>query len=223
LLIIKTQTSFRLGFFITFIFLNTPAKFIKMKKHVVLLIALLFVSISFAQEATEQEATSLNGKFDKLYRISTSYQKYKVINKEKFLNLKQQVLDSLKMAQTKITIKNNLLKEAQENINSTQDTLRQTVLKLEATIQKENVISFLGTPLSKALYNAILWSLIVFLLTGLLYFLFKFQKNSYLTKKGETDLQHIESAYENYRKKALEREQKLRRALQDELNKQRNS
>jgi len=44
-----------------------------------------------------------------------------------------------------------------------------------------------------------------------------------LTKRAERNLKDIEIEYEQYRKKALEREQKLRRALQDEINKQRNS
>ena len=223
MLIIKTQTSFRLGFFITFITLKTPTKFIKMKLNLLVFATVLFVSTSFAQEVTKNEDTSLSGEFDKLYRISTSYQAYKVINKEKFLTLKQQVLDSLKTAQNQITTKNNLLEKAQKNIGSVQETLRQTKLELETTLQKENTISIFGKPLSKTLYSVLLWSLILILLAGLLYFIFKFTKNNMLTKRAERNLKDIEIEYEQYRKKALEREQKLRRTLQDEINKQRNS
>jgi preprotein translocase subunit SecF len=212
-----------LGFFITFIAFQTPAKIIKMKLNLFVFTTVLFVSISFAQEATKNENTSLSGEFEKLYRISTNYQKYKVIDKEKFLTLKQQVLDSLKTAQNQITKKNNLLKEAQKNIGSTQETLRQTKLELETTLQKKNTISLFGKSLSKTLYSILLWSLILVLLAGLLYFIFKFTKNNMLTKRAEENLKDIEIEYEQYRKKALEREQKLRRTLQDEINKQRNS
>jgi hypothetical protein len=194
-----------------------------MKLNLLVFTAVLFISISFAQEATKNEDTSLSGEFEKLYRISTSYQGYKVIGKEKFLILKQQVLDSLKKAQNQITKKNNLLKEAQRNIGSTQETLRQTKLELETTLQKENTISLFGIPLSKTLYSVLLWSLILILFAGLLYFIFKFTKNEILTKRAEGNLKDIEIEYEQYRKKALEREQKLRRTLQDEINKQRNS
>ena len=76
-----------------------------MKLNLLVFTAVLFISISFAQEATKNEDTSLSGEFEKLYRISTSYQGYKVIGKEKFLILKQQVLDSLKKAQNQITKK----------------------------------------------------------------------------------------------------------------------
>ena len=54
--------------------------------------AILLASISSAQE-TVLEDNSLSGQFDKIYRTSTSYQKYKVISKENFLQLKQGVLD----------------------------------------------------------------------------------------------------------------------------------
>jgi len=59
-----------------------------MKLNLLVFATVLFVSISFAQEETKNEDTSLSGEFDKLYRISTSYQAYKVIDKEKFLTFK---------------------------------------------------------------------------------------------------------------------------------------
>jgi len=51
----------------------------------------------------------------------------------------------------------------------------------------------------------------------------KFKNNIYLTKKAEKNLKDVEIEYEQHRKKTLDREQKLRRTLQDEINKQRNS
>jgi hypothetical protein len=194
-----------------------------MKLNILVFTAILFVSISFAQEATENEDTSLSGKFEKLYRVSTNYQEYKVIGKEKFLILKQQVLDSLKTAKNQITKKNNLLKEAQKNIGSIQENLRQTRLELETTLQEKNTIFLFGKPVSKTFYSFLLWSLILILFAGLIYFIFKFTENNILTERAEGNLKDIEIEYEQYRKKALEREQKLRRTLQDEINKQRNS
>lgn len=193
-----------------------------MRLHLLTISAILIASVSFAQE-TVTEDTSLNAQFDKIYRTSTSYQTYKVISKEKFLQLKQHVLDSLKISKNLITEKNNLLKIERENINKTLETLNSTKLSLETAVQKEDSISLFGLLLSKTIYNLILWALILFLLIGLIYFIFKFSNNSIVTKKAETNLQDVEHEFEQHRKKALEREQKLRRELQDEINKQRNS
>ena len=194
-----------------------------MKIHLSLFTAILFISISFAQKTKDTGETSIRGEFDRLYRVSTNYKEYKVINKEKFLNLKQQVLDSSKASQNLLIEKNNLLKAAKLDNKKNQDLLTLTKLTLETALKKENSISLFGIQLSKFIYNLLLWTLILLLLVLVIYLSFKFQKNNFLTKRAEQNLKNVEYEYEQYRKKALEREQKLRRTLQDEINKQRNS
>ena len=194
-----------------------------MKLHLSLFTAILFISISFAQKTKDTGETSIVGEFDRLYRVSTNYKEYKVINKEKFLDLKQQVLDSSKASQNLLIEKNNLLKAAKLDNKKNQDLLTLTKLTLETALKKENSISLFGIQLSKFIYNLLLWTLILLLLVLVIYLSFKFQKNNFLTKRAEQNLKNVEYEYEQYRKKALEREQKLRRTLQDEINKQRNS
>tara|TARA_R110002049_G_scaffold97411_2_gene237466 strand:+ start:318 stop:905 length:588 start_codon:yes stop_codon:yes gene_type:complete len=195
-----------------------------MRLQIITFTTILLTSISFAQDKeTVIEDTTLNGQFDKIYRTSTSYQTYKVISKDKFLQLKQNVLDSLKTSQNLVKEKNDLLKAERENIKATQDNLNKTKLDLDTAIQKEDSISFFGLQISKVTYNLVLWSVILLLLLALLYFIYKFSKNNILTKKAQEDLQDVETEYEQHRKKSIEKEQKLRRELQDEINKQRNS
>jgi preprotein translocase subunit SecF len=194
-----------------------------MKTHLSLFIAILLISISFAQKTKDTEEISIRGEFDKLYRVSTNYKGYKVINKEKFLDLKQQVLDSSKASQNLLIEKNNLLKASRLDSKKNKDLLTLTKLKLETALKKENSISFFGIQLSKFIYNLLLWSLVSLLLVLVLYLSFKFQKNNFITKRAAQNLKDVEHEYEQHRKKALEREQKLRRTLQDEINKQRNS
>ena len=194
-----------------------------MKLHLSLFTAILFISISFAQKTKDTGKISIVGEFDRLYRISTNYKEYKVINKEKFLDLKQQVLDSLKASQSLLVEKNNLLKASKLDTKKNWDLLTLTKLTLETALKKENSISLFGIQLSKFIYNLLLWTLILLLLVLVIYLSFKFQKNNFLTKRAEQNLKNVEYEYEQHRKKALEREQKLRRTLQDEINKQRNS
>ena len=193
-----------------------------MKTHLSLFIAILLISISFAQKTKDTEEISIRGEFDKLYRVSTNYKGYKVINKEKFLDLKQQVLDSSKASKNLLIEKNNLLKASKLDSKKNKDLLTLTKLKLETALKKENSISFFGIQLSKFIYNLLLWTLISLLIVLLIYLSFKFQKNNFITKRAAQNLKDVENEYEQYRKKALEREQKLRRTLQDEINKQRN-
>lgn len=193
---------------------------------------ILFLSISilnFAQEVTveEKEDTSVKGQFDKIFRTSTTYKpigtpkKYKVIDLLKYQQLESNVLDSIKKLETQIFEKENLLNSERENIKKTKDLLSKTQTELEVSNKKENSISLFGMQLSKLKYNLLLWSIIVISLMALFYFIFKFSRSNILTKETQNNLLDVEQEFELHRKKSLEREQKLRRQLQDEVNKHR--
>ena len=193
-----------------------------MNRHLFTFAVILLASISYAQEPTIED-NSLGAQFDKLYRISSSYQAYKVIGKEKYLQLKQNVLDSLTTAQAKLSAKNNLLTLEKGNNQKNQELLQKTSLELQDSLQKEGVTSLFGLQVKKTSYNLSLWTFILALILTLLYFIFKFSSNNVLSNKAKSDLKDMDFEYEQYRKKSIEKEQKLRRALQDEINKQRNS
>lgn len=193
-----------------------------MKLHILTLVALLLSSISFTQETTLENSNLIENQFDEIYRKSTTYQVYKVISKDKYQQLKLNVLDSLKNLRETIAHKESLLVKERKNIQANKDLLIKTEIDLNIALKKENSISILGIQLNKTLYNLSLWSIIVALLLGLSYFIFKFFRSNILTKEAENNLANVEQEFEQHRKKTLVREQKLRRKLQDEINKQRN-
>jgi preprotein translocase subunit SecF len=193
-----------------------------MKLYILIFTAILLTTISFAQEKVVEDI-SINGQFETILKTSTNYQIYKVINKKKFLQLKQNVLDSIKTSQNLVIQKNRLLKAEKQTIKRTQDSLNKTQLELSATVLKEDSISFFGMQLSKVSYNIILWTLILSLISALIYVILIFLKNNILTKEAKNNLLIVEKELEQHIKNAIDREQKLRRKLQDEVNKQRNS
>lgn len=187
----------------------------------------LFISyIGFSQQDSNQDSivdnNSLENQFDKIFRTSTSYQTYKVIGKDRFLDLKKNVLDSLKKATKEITEKQQLLISERNNIKELNVELDKTREELAKTQEKESSISLLGIQLNKTTYNLILWFIIISLGLALGFFVYKFTRSNVLTKKAQEDLLEVEHEFEMHRKKSLEREQKLRRQLQDEINKSRN-
>lgn len=188
-----------------------------------LTLVVIFISFASFSQETLIEDSSLNGQFDKIYRTSTNYQVYKVISKEKYLQLKKNVLDSLKNVKSLVIEKENLLQQEKENSKKTKELLSKTQIDLEVANKKENSISLFGLQLSKVSYNLILWGIVLLLFFGLSYFIFKFFRSNILTKEAQDNLEVVEQEFEQHRKKSLEREQKLRRQLQDEINKQRNA
>ena len=61
--------------------------------------------------------------------------------------------------------------------------------------------------------------IVVFLTLFILYFI-KFNQSNKITTESKLALKELEEAFNEHRSKALEREQKIMRKLQDELNKQ---
>ena len=84
-------------------------------------------------------------------------------------------------------------------------------------------MALFGIAMSKSGYNVLMWSIIAGLLAFLLFFIFRFKNSNAITKEAKQKLTEVEEEFEEHRRNALEREQKVRRQLQDELNKNRNS
>ncbi|WP_334057086.1 hypothetical protein [Polaribacter sp. P097] len=192
-------------------------------KFRIITLLLLITSITISAQEETKEDNSIKGQFDKIYRTSTTYQVYKVISKDKYETLKANVLDSLQMSEKVISQKDILLKSERDSIEKLNAELEKTKQELEAALIKENSISLLGLQVSKVTYNLVLWLIIILLALALAFFVFKFTRSHVLTKEAKENLETVEEDFENHRKKSLEREQKLRRQLQDEINKQRNS
>jgi hypothetical protein len=188
----------------------------------ILIIVAIFMSGLINAQDTIETAKTIESQFDNLYKKSSSYQDYKVIRKELFQSLKLQTLDSIGLYKKLLSEETALLQIEKQKLNSLKAQESDTKTALKNAIQNENTISLFGSPISKTNYNLFLWSLILMLFFSLLYFIFKYKNNIFLTNAAKKQLIEVEEELANQRKKALEREQKLRRQLQDEINKQRN-
>jgi len=191
-------------------------------KSVVFPVVLFFFGLMNAQDTLEKP-TPLATLFDSIYTISNSYDRYKIIKKVYFQDLKRQSLDSVENYKQQLIEKESLLQLETQNFETLKAQADLTQIALNQSLQKENSITLFGAAISKKNYNLILWSIVLLLLLGLCYYIYKFNNNKHLTKKAQNSLTEIEQELTAYRKRSLENEQKLRRKLQDEINKQRNS
>ena len=191
-------------------------------KSVVFPVVLFVFGLMSAQDTLEKP-TPLATLFDSIYTISNSYDRYKIIKKIYFQDLKRQSLDSVENYKQQLIEKESLLKLETQNFETLKAQADLTQIALNQSLQKENSITLFGAAISKKNYNLILWSIVLLLLLGLCYYIYKFNNNKHLTKKAQNSLTEIEQELTAYRKRSLENEQKLRRKLQDEINKQRNS
>ncbi|RFN58430.1 hypothetical protein [Marixanthomonas ophiurae] len=195
-----------------------------MKKHLVTLLPLLLCTvILFAQENPQTEAkdNSIEGQFKDVVDESNNYQEYKVIKKYQINQLRKNILDSISALESKIATSKTEIDQKATQIDSLTSQLKTTKENLSVSKEKENGISILGILTQKATYNTIMWSIIVLLLVGLAFIFYKFKNSHKVTKDSQLKLAETEMELETNRQKSLEREQKLRRKLQDEVNKNR--
>lgn len=190
-----------------------------MKRFFPLLIAIILTNSIAAQQT--KDTLTLPEQFDKIYRISSSYQEYKVIGKTRFQDLKKNVTDSLRVLKSDIQIKDRLIKSQKDSITDIKKIAAIFEGDLNQTIAQKNSIKFLGIEFLKSTYNSIVWSIILLLAILLSYFIYRFKNSNVVTSQAKNDLIELEEELANHKKKSLEREQKLRRQLQDEINKQR--
>ncbi len=191
-----------------------------MKKTIYILFISFTVSLSFSQEKQDTQK-SIENQFEEIYKKSNSYEAYKIIKKRYYQDLKQNTIDSLKQSKKNISDKEHLLFTQKNKLEKDSILLSKTTLELKKSIKREKSISFLGILVSKKIYNLLLWGIVIILLMSLSLFIVKFIRNNRITKTAQRNVIDLEKEFELFRKKSVQREQKLRRQLQDEINKQR--
>ncbi|MER3319006.1 MAG: tRNA (guanine-N1)-methyltransferase [Allomuricauda sp.] len=198
-------------------------------KHLPILFALALLIPTFLIHAQEDESANeedntLRGQFEELERKSGNYRangiRYEVIKLSDLYETKNNIFDSLDTANKNIKDLTSTISANNAEIEDLNNKLQETTNNLNAVTEEKDSISFFGALISKGTYNFILWSIIFGLLLLLLFFIYRFRNSNFLTQQAKSALADLEEEYQNHRRRALEREQKISRQLQDELNKQ---
>jgi septal ring factor EnvC (AmiA/AmiB activator) len=142
-----------------------------------------------------------------------------VIKQNIIFTLKEHVLDSLHAIHAALNDANGMIKNQKLEINRLTTELGQVQDELEKTQKEKDSMSLLGQQLKKSSYRKITWAVIGILLALLLTFIVKYKSSSAITLSTEKKLSDLENEYADHRRISLEREQKIKRQLQDEINK----
>ncbi|MFD0989017.1 tRNA (guanine-N1)-methyltransferase [Mariniflexile jejuense] len=194
------------------------------------LLILLVSFISYAQtQETEPDKLSLNSgtldnQFEYVITKSGSWnnegQPYRVIKASWLTDLKAHTLDSIQALRKDLIATNITLKAQAQEITDLKTSLATTKETLTNAKGEKDNMSLFGAQVGKSSYSAIMWCIIALLLLLLLFFIYKFKNSNVITKDAKRALSELEDEFEEHRKTAVEREQKVRRQLQDEINKQ---
>ncbi len=188
------------------------------------MIFLFVITLSFAQDSIQNDGqASMNGTLDKQFdyvvQKSNNFQEYKVVKKDFLTILKRNRLDSVNRFKTELADLKTEFASHSATVQQLKDTLKTTQTELDKLKIAQDNVSFLGAPISKTNYNLIMWGIVSVLLLILVVFLFQFKGAKSTANDAKNNLEKLEEDYEDYKRKALEKEQKLGRQLQDEINK----
>ncbi|GAB1309406.1 hypothetical protein KH5_20890 [Urechidicola sp. KH5] len=186
----------------------------------------LFIGFnSFCQEietTTKQtiDSGTIDDQFNYLIKNSNRYQEYKVVKRVWIDKLRGSVNDSLSELELEVNSLEKLVAEKDSEINNLSLNLSTQNNTIEQLNKEKNGITLFGAIVSKPIYNSLLWSIIAILIAGLAIYIFRFNRSNIVTKETKEKFDDLEQEYEGFRQRSLEREQQIRRKLQDEINKQ---
>tara|TARA_R110001583_G_scaffold84771_2_gene222617 strand:+ start:271 stop:873 length:603 start_codon:yes stop_codon:yes gene_type:complete len=195
---------------------------IQMKKSIFSLLMFLFISINLLSQTNKKfdDSGSLKDQIDNLINNSNNYQEYKVVKLNWLQKLKSNINDSISFSE-KESLNSALIMNSQNNtIDSLKTVLNATKVDIDLLNTQIQSITFFGIQFEKSIFKTVVLTIIGVLILALIFFISKFKLSNSITKQTKIELKAMEEEYDEHRKSALEREQKVMRRLQDELNKQ---
>jgi chaperonin cofactor prefoldin len=186
-----------------------------------LALALAFCSMGAlkAQQPDGLSKGSLQEQFNYLVNESSRYQTYKVVPNTWLNTFWANVQDTLRAQQGALKENEVLINVQKKNIADFEGKKVELSEEIETLRTQKNRLSVLGIPMNKSVYHVLVWTIIAVLAVGLVFFLGRFRYANTITKNMRQDKEELQVKVDQLRKRMLEKEQELRRQLQDEINK----
>ena len=174
-----------------------------------------------AQQAETPEyapPSNLQDQFVYLKEQSSTYKDKKIIREARLNQLWANVQDSLAQVRKRLTTTQGRINAQNEEISGLNEKLDAQQQAVDDSEHASTHITVLGMDMLKESFLSFFWitaSILTLLLLGALY---QYRNSKQVTSKTQYNLRAIQRELEDFRKKSLEKERKLRRELQTERN-----
>lgn len=203
-----------------------------MKKHIytytaALLLTSLIISgqILHAQSGASAvlDSAQLESQLDYIHENTRVYNDYRAIRDDIFLKLSRNVKDTLNASKLELEQLKSKLTERNFKIESLNTDLARTNNEKDEAIKNRDSLSFLGIQMSKGLYSAILWFIILGLAALALIMIMLFRRSHKVTREVKEELNSTQEEFEQYRKSSREKYEKLVVSHHSEIMKHKNN
>ncbi|CAM3503095.1 hypothetical protein FSS13T_10360 [Flavobacterium saliperosum S13] len=163
---------------------------------------------------------ALENQMSQILVNSANYNDVKLVKKVALEELHSDVMTLLSRNENDLSDARTIIENKNSEIKKLKSDVAAANAKVVASDTSNETFLFFGMQLDKNLYHAIMWSLVLTLLITVIFSAIRFKKANEITKNSKTILTEVEDELETFKRNAIEREQKLRRQLQDEIIKQ---
>lgn len=186
-----------------------------------LLMLMLVVGSAFAQtaeDALRNDQQTLRERYLLMKMKSQNYQEYKVIKENILDGWWKIVADSMSAKQAAIRKSQAEVNNLQADLNKNIETLKSKETSMQDIVYASTHIRVLGIDFDKGFFAGLFGAILIvaaLVLAGVLYSMKVLKKN--LSEKEEL-ASAISNEYEEYKRKAMDKQTKLSRELQNERN-----
>jgi len=191
-----------------------------------MLVALISLGNVFGQTTSKREppkgsltSGTIDSQFIYLYAISKTQDGIEHVRQTNLEQIRKNVSDTIKALTKQITDLKAKENGQQAAVDAMTDSLSQARNDLQIVQREKDSFSFLGISLQKSTYSLIMWGLVLLLAIALTFYIYRYNQSHVVTNDTKKAIEELQEEFDQHRKKAMEKEQKLKRQLQDELNK----
>ena len=181
---------------------------------------LLFAIATTTAQETSLNSSSIASQFDYILENSESYKDLKIVKKRWIESLKESVTHSYTAMEAQLTDSKAMVQHQNSEMDQLKNKLQETNASLSAYTNAGPTVTFLGIEFDQIVFGTLFSILFFGSLIVTCLFAIKYNKSNAIAQNSKSILSELEDEYQDYKRKAIEREQKISRQLQDELNKQ---
>jgi uncharacterized protein HemX len=182
------------------------------------IIMMFTLALVFNVGHAQNEAKYLDEKWDMMLSKSNNYQNYKVIKHSDLKDIWNNVQDTVKKFKTDLYQERKEIATQKDQIAALGKKVEELKNSLEQVNKDKDTMVFMGANVDKYGYAGFLWFVIAALGVGILVFFFLFNKSNRIANQKISDYENLFNSFEDHKKGSLERERKLKRDLQTQIN-----